>query len=177
MPRRSKKQARKLSTKDYVVALARVAQTTYRAAPLAIIIQLTGSIVTAILPLATAYFAARTTTALAEAYAGSSTAGEDAIVFVLLTALLGVLMTAWSSLESYVTEMMRYRVQAAMSDRMYEHFHEIDFWRYDDKKTADMYDKAQQFARFFPYVFNQLANIVTQLVVLITGLIALTFVS
>ena len=141
------------------MAMFRVAQATYRAAPLAIIVQLTGSVITAVLPIVTTYFAARATTALAEAYAGNHAAGEQVLVYVGITAVLGVVMTAWQSLESYVTQLMRYRVEAAMTDRMYEHFHEIDFWRYDDKKTADMYDKAQQFARFFPYIFDRLASI------------------
>jgi ATP-binding cassette subfamily B protein len=159
------------------MAMFRVAQATYRAAPLAIIVQLTGSVITAVLPIVTTYFAARATTALAEAYAGNHAAGKQVLVYVGITAVLGVVMTAWQSLESYVTQLMRYRVEAAMTDRMYEHFHEIDFWRYDDKKTADMYDKAQQFARFFPYIFDRLASIVTQFITMVTGLIALIWVS
>ena len=179
MPRKRKstKQERKLTTREYIVAIARVAQTTYRAAPFAIVVQVAGSVITAVLPIVTTYFAARTTTALAEAYAGNKAAGEEVLVFVAITAVLGVVMTAWQSLESYVTQLMRYRVEAAMTDRMYEHFHEIDFWRYDDKKTADVYDKAQQFAKFFPYVFDRLANILTQLITMVAGLAALVFVS
>ena len=178
MPRRkSVKQSRKLSTREYAMAMFRVAQTTYHAAPLAIVVQLTGSVITAVLPVFTTYFAARATTALAEAYAGNHAAGKQVLVYVGITALLGVVMTAWQSLESYVTQLMRYRVEAAMTDHMYEHFHEIDFWRYDDKKTADMYDKAQQFARFFPYIFDRLASIVTQFITMLTGLIALIWVS
>ena len=159
------------------MALLRVAQTTYRAAPLAIVVQIIGSIITAVLPIVTTYFAALTTTALAEAYAGDETAGERALVYVGVTAVLGVVMTGWQSLENYVTQLMRYRVEAAMSDRMYEHFHEIDFWRYDDKKTADMYDKAQQFARFFPYVFDRLVTMLTQFIAMVAGLAALIWVS
>lgn len=60
---------------------------------------------------------------------------------------------------------------------MYEHFHQIDFWRYDDKKTVDMYDKAQQFARFFPYIFDRLASVLTQLITLVAALVALIIVS
>jgi ATP-binding cassette subfamily B protein/ATP-binding cassette subfamily C protein len=159
------------------MAMFRVAQTTYRAAPLAIIVQLTGSIISAVLPIVTTYFAARATTALAEAYAGNHSAGRQVLLYVGITAVLGVVMTAWQSLENYVTQLMRYRVEAAMTDRMYEHFHEIDFWRYDDKETADMYDKAQQFARFFPYIFDRLASIVTQFITMLTGLVALIWVS
>lgn len=177
MPRSVVKQTKKLTSKEFAYAIAKVAQTTYRAAPLAIITQVTGAIITAVLPIVTTYFAARTTTELAAAYAGTEGAGERAIEFVIITALLGVVLTAWSSIENYVTQLMRYRVEAAMSDRMYEHFHEIDFWRYDDKATADMYDKAQQFARFFPYVFDRLTTILTQFIQMIAGLIALVFVS
>lgn len=171
------KPERKLTTREYAVAMLRVAQATYKAAPLAIVVQIAGSIISAVLPIVTTYFAARTTTALAEAYAGNEQAGEQVLLFVGVTALLGVVMTGWQSLENYVTQLMRYRVEAAMTDRMYEHFHEIDFWRYDDKKTADMYDKAQQFARFFSYVFDRLANILTQFITMMAGLVALILVS
>lgn len=178
MPRKKPGQkARKLTTREYAVAMLRVAQTTYRAAPLAIVVQVSGSIITAVLPIVTTYFAARTTTALAEAYAGNEQAGGQVLVYVAITAVLGVAMTAWQSLESYVTQLMRYRVEAAMTDRMYEHFHEIDFWRYDDKTTADMYDKAGQFARFFPYIFDRLASILTQFITMLAGLVALILVS
>lgn len=171
------KKTPKLTAKQYLVAIGRVCKTTYQAAPLAIIIQLFGSLVTAVLPIVTTYFAARTTTALAQAYAGNPDAGGRAIEYVIVTVILGVMMTAWATLESYVTQLMRYKVEAAMSDRMYEHFLELDFWRYDDKQTADTYDKAQQFARFFPYVFDRLASIVTQLITMFAGLVALIIVS
>lgn len=177
MSRRRKKADKKLTTREYFVAVLRVAKITYQAAPLAVIVQLLGAVITAVLPLATAYFAGLTTTALAEAYAGSDTAGERAIGYVIITALLGIAMTAWRSLEQYVTQLMRYRVEAAMSDRMYEHFLSLEFWRYDDKKTADLYDRATQFARFFPYVFDRLSSMVTALISLVAGLVALVIVS
>jgi ATP-binding cassette subfamily B protein/ATP-binding cassette subfamily C protein len=177
MPRRNRKAQKKLSTREYALSILRIAKITYESAPAAVITQLTGSVITAVLPIATTYFAAQTTTALAEAYAGNESAGERAIEFVIVTAVLGIAMTAWSSLESYITQLMRYRVEAAMSDRMYEHFLSLDFWRYDDKETADLYDRSTQFAQFFPYIFDRLASIVTALITLIVGLVALLFVS
>lgn len=178
MPRRKKPSTKKkLTTRQFLMAMGRVATTTYRAAPLAIIVQVTGSFITAILPIVTTYFAALTTTSLAEAYNGDEAAGSRALMYVLITAGLGVAMTAWSSLESYISQLMRYRVEAAMTDRMYEHFLNLDFWRYDDKKTADTYEKAQQFARMFPYVFDRLTNIITQFITMVAGIIALTIVS
>lgn len=171
------KQKRKLTTRQYLTAVAGVAKTTYQSAPLAVVVQIIGAIITAVLPIITTYFAALTTTALAEAYAGDPSAGERAMVYVIVTAALGIVMTAWQSLESYVTQLMRYRVEAGMSDRMYEHFLALDFWRYDDKTTADLFDRASQFARFFPYVFDRLANVVTQLITMIAGIAALVIVS
>ena len=173
----AKKDKRKLTTRQYITAIAGVAKTTYKAAPLAVVVQLVGAIITAVLPIVTTYFAALTTTALAEAYAGNPHAGEQAMIYVIVTAILGIVMTAWRSIENYISQLMRYRVEAGMSDRMYEKFLALDFWRYDDKKTADLFDRASQFARFFPYVFDRLASILTQFITMIAGIIALIFVS
>ena len=166
-----------LGARQYIVAVWHVAKETYKAAPLASVVQLGGAFVTAILPIAITYYAALTTTALAEAYAGKAEAGQAAILYVVTTAFLGVAMTAWSSLEQYVSQMMRYRVEAAMSDRMYEHFLSLDFWRYDDKETADLYDRATNFGRFFPYVFDRVSRLVSNAVTAIISIIALALVS
>lgn len=167
----------KLSKKQYVSAIANVAVITFRASPFAVILQLIGAIINAVLPIVTTYFAALTTTALAEAYAGDQTAGGRAMEFVIITALLGLIATAWDSFASYITQLMRYKVEAAMTDRMYSHFLQLDFWRYDDKDTADMYDKATQFANFFPYVFDRLTGLLTAFISMIAGLVALALVS
>lgn len=168
---------RKLSTRERVVGIARVARITYKASPLAVFVKVAGTIVTSVLPIVTTYFAALTTTALAEAYAGDETAGERAISYVIITALLGVTLTAWNSVEQYINQFVRYKINAAISDQMYEQFLALDFWRYDDKKTADLFDKSKQFANFFAYVFDSLASIFTSFVQLIASLVALLLVS
>ncbi len=167
----------KLTTRQLVVAILRVGMTTYRASPVAIIVQVTGTIMSAVLPIITTYFAAATTTALAAAYAGNPDAWQQVITYLMIAAGLGVVQTAWSSLETYLSQAMQYRVEAAMTDRMYEHFLRLEFWRYDDKATADLYDKARKFGQFFPYIFNRITSMVTALVSMIAGIVALAFVS
>lgn len=176
MPKRSNKDQPTLTTKQYIYAMWRVGVTTYKAAPLAIVVQLIGAMMSAILPLVTTYFAALTTTTLAEAYGGQDV-GDQAILYVLVTAGLGVAMTGWRSLENYLSQEMRYRIESTMTDRMYEHFLHLDFWRYDDKDTVDMYEKARKFAQFFPYIFERMSSLVTAIVSMFAGIIALVFVS
>jgi ATP-binding cassette subfamily B protein len=168
---------RKLTKKQYARAIYQVAQLTLRAAPIAVIIKLFGSVVTAVLPIVTTFYAALTTTSLAEAYTGDPTAGGRAIMYVLITAALGIILTAWSSVEQYIGELTRYKVDVAVTDQMFERFLSLEFWQYDDKKTADLFDKAKQFAKFFAYVFDRIANIFTQLFTMIAGIVALVFVS
>lgn len=168
---------RKLSTRERAVGIARVARISFKASPLAVLMKVAGAIITAVLPLVTTYFAALTTTALAEAYAGDEAAGGRAIMYVLVTALLGVLMTAWSSFERYVNELVGYKINAAISDQMYEHFLKLEFWRYDDKHTADLFDKSKQFAQFFGYAFDSLARIAAALIALIAAVAALVLAS
>lgn len=171
------KKTPKLSTKERIFSLARVAKVTYKTSPLAVWIKIIGVIISSVLPLATTYFAALTTTALAAAYAGDEAAGEQAITYVIITALLGVIMMAWSSLERYINQVVRYKINAAINDQMYEKFLSLDFWRYDDKQTADMFEKSKRFASFFAYVFDRLSSMVGAIAQLITGLVALLVVS
>lgn len=178
MPRRKPgTTSRKLNTRQKVAGIARVATITYKASPLAVFVKLAGTLITSILPIVTTYFAALTTTSLANAYAGDPAAGAKAIEYVLITAVLGVALTAWNSVEQYINQFVRYKIDAAISDQLYEQFLALDFWRYDDKETADLFDKSKQFARLFAYVFDKLASIFTAFVSLVAGLVALAFVS
>lgn len=173
----SENKPRKLTRKERVVAIWNVAKITYRASPGAVIMQLARSIVDAILPIVTTYFAALTTTELVAAVEGVPGAEIQTIIYVVITASFGVIMMIWSSIERYVMQVMQYKIEAAISDKMYEHFLALDFWRYDDKETKDVYDKASQFARFFPYVFDRLSSVVSQIIGLIAAVIAIALVN
>jgi ATP-binding cassette subfamily B protein len=168
---------RKLSAKERVFGIGRVAKITYKASPLAVFIKVVGVLVNSILPIVTTYFAALTTTALAQAYAGDGTAGARALHYVIVTASLGVLLTIWSSVQQYVNHFVQYKIDAAINDQLYEQFLGLEFWRYDDKQTADLFDKSKQFARFFGYVFDRLSSVLQQIVTMIAGLVALVLVS
>lgn len=173
----SKKSEKSMSLRRQAKAIAGVASLSFRTAPGAVMFKLGGAILDAILPLVIVYFAALTTTALAEAYNGDDTAGERVITYVVITAVLGLVLTLWRSVDQYIQAKMRYVVEAKVSDQMYEHFLNLDFWHYDDKRTADLYDKAQQFAQFFAYVFDRIAGLLSQLIAMVSGVIALSFVN
>ena len=64
-----------------------------------------------------------------------------------------------------------------MSDHMYARLHALDFWRYDDPATIDMFDKAQRFVQSFSYLFIQLVRMLTALVSLATSLWMMVMVS
>lgn len=152
-----------------------VAKTTYRAAPGAVAFKLAGAVITSVLPLLTTYFAALTTTKLADAYAGSQAAGGEALVFVVVTASLGIALSVWQSVQNYIDELVNYKVNAAVSDRLYRHFVCIEYWLYDDKKTVDMFDKAQNFTLFFARFFDVLARIFGSAITIVISVGALLF--
>lgn len=163
----------KLTNKQQVRAILGVAALSFRIAPDAVAFKLGGAILDAILPLFTTYFAARTTTALVSAYSGNAHAGNQAILYVSITALLGICMTIWRSLDNYMQATMRYVVEARISDDMYRHFLALDFWRYDDKESVDLYDRALKFTDFFAWIFDRLAQVVSQFINICTAIIAL----
>jgi len=166
-----------LGLRAYLRAAKDIAKLTWQATPGTIVLQLAGAIVTAVLPILTTWFAALTTTALADAFAGDPSAGQRAIWYVIITAGLGLLLTGWRSLEQYVQRLSRYTLEAKVSDIMYERFLSLDFWRYDDKETIDVYERAQRFSLFYAQAFQTLSRMVSQVITLVTSVIALVLVS
>lgn len=162
-----------MSFKQQLKAIFGVAKLSFQTAPGAVFFKLAGSVVSAVVPFIATYYAALTTTALAQAYAGDAAAGDRAILYVCIAAALGLFMTIWSSIDKYIQAQMRFVVEAKVADRMYEHFLELPFMSYDDKHTADLYDKAQRFASFFSYIFDRIAALITQLITMVAGVAAL----
>lgn len=164
---------KKLSTREYATAIFGVARLTLRTSPLAVGFKLAGILVDSLLPIAVTYFAALTTTQLVAAFSGDKTAGQTVILYIFITSALGLFATVWSSIDQYIQALTRYKIEAKVSDAMYEQFLSLDFWRYDDKNTADLYDRAQRFSQFFAYVFDRLAGVVSQLISLVFAIVAL----
>lgn len=166
-----------MTVREQLRAVWGVAKLSFRTAPVAVIFKLIGSFVDALLPIATTYYAALTTTALADAYSGDPDAKARVITYIVITALLGLVMTLWRSLDTFMQQKMRYLVETRVSNRMYDHFLNLDFWRYDDKNTVDLYDRAQKFAQFFSWIFDRIATLLSQIIATITAIIALGFVN
>lgn len=171
-PRKSSSK-KHMPLREQLKAISKVAALSFRIAPGSVLFKLFGAVLNALLPFVTAYFAALTTTTLVEAYAGSESAQSSVVMYVIITAAIGLFGLVWSSIDRYIQASMRFRVESKVSDRMYEQFLELDFWRYDDKETVDLYDKAQKFAQFFAYIFDRLASVATQLITMIIGVVAL----
>jgi ATP-binding cassette subfamily B protein/ATP-binding cassette subfamily C protein len=176
MPRRRTKKDNDLTFSQQLKAIFGVAKLSFAAAPGAVVFKLAGSLLTSIMPFVTTYFAALTTTALADAYSGVAAAGDRAILYVAITAGLGLFMTIWRSVDQYIQAKMRYIVEAKVTDRMYDQFLNLSFAQYDDKVTADLYDKSQRFTSFFAYVFDRIASLLAEFITMIAGVVALATV-
>ncbi|MHA7143241.1 ABC transporter ATP-binding protein [Arthrobacter sp. TmT3-37] len=168
---------RKLRLGPYARAVGQVLVVSAKASPGAVAMKVAGSLISAVLPLVTTYFAALTTTALAAAYAGDPGAGRSAVVYVVVTAVLGLLWGAFTSIDRYIQQVLSFRVGAIVGDRMYERFLALEFWRYDDKETVDLYDRARRFSDSYARVLDRIAAIFTQLVSVVLAIGALLLVS
>ena len=116
------KAPRKLALRPYARAVGQVLKVSFKASPAAVIMKVAGSLISAMLPLVTTYFAALTTTALAAGYAGDPDAGPQAILYVIITAALGLFWGAFSSVDRYIQQLMSFKVGAIVGDMMYERF-------------------------------------------------------
>lgn len=149
---------------QYFVSIARVGATSFRLSPSAGVIQLIDSIVQALLPIATTYFAALTTTALAGAYAGNADAARHVFMYVVITSGISVVMLLWGSVSRYVSQKTRYVIDAAIEDKMRIHFGSLPFEMYDDKEVIDLQEKARRFSYVFSNVFNTIGTMIVSVV-------------
>ncbi|TYC99937.1 ABC transporter ATP-binding protein [Arthrobacter echini] len=168
---------RRIRLRPYAHAVGQVLAVSAKASPGAVAMKIGGSLISAVLPLVTTYFAALTTTALADAYAGAADAGRSALVYVVITVVLGLLWGAFTSVDRYIQQVLSFRVGAIVGDRMYERFLALEFWRYDDKETVDLYDRARRFSDSYARVLDRIAAIFTQLVSVVLAIGALLLVS
>lgn len=166
----------KVSSRDIISVLWEVALIMWRVSPGAVIVQVCGVAIDALLPLGATYFAALSTTELAEVYAGRGDT-QQLLFYVVATVVLGIVSTFWSTVQSYVEQLTRYRLEAAVSDEMFARLHALDFWRYDDPETISMFEKARSFTNSFQYLFSQLTSVVSSIISLATGLWILAAVS
>ena len=103
----------------------------------------------------------------------SDLAGGDSqqlFAYVVITVMLGVIMSFWGIVQSYFERLMRYQLESSINDQMFARLHSLDFWRYDDPATIDMFDRARRFAGSFSYIFLRLNNIATSVVSMVVGL-------
>lgn len=167
----------RLAWRPYARAVGQVLNVSIKASPGGVAMKVVGSVIAAVLPLVTTYFAALTTTALAEAYNGDPDAGGQAIVYVVITAVLGLLWGGFNGVDRYIQQVLSFRVGAIVGDLMYERFLALEFWRYDDKETVDLYDRARRFSDSYSRVLDRIAAIFTQLVSVLLAIGALVLVS
>jgi ATP-binding cassette, subfamily B, bacterial len=177
MPYRRAKKEESLSSRQMLAAVWHVLKLSFRIAPSSIAFKVVSGLLDAILPLVTAYLAAETVTQITEAFNGVPGARSQAITLVGLTALVGLLATLKNSLNSYIDQIVRFRIESRISDMLYERFVRLDFWRYDDKETTDLYDKAQDFTGFFAYVFDRIARLFTSIFGVVSAILALSIIT
>ena len=96
---------------------------------------------------------------------------------MIITVVLGVIMSFWGIVQAYFEQLMRYRLESSINDQMFARLHGLDFWRYDDPATIDMFDRARRFAGSFSYLFSRLTSIATNIVSLVVGLWIISSVS
>ncbi len=167
----------KMNTRQYLGAIWKVLKISFSISKSSIIFKIFNAIVDSIFPLLTAFFAAQTTTQIAAAFTGEPGAQTKALWYVAATAGLGLVTAILMSLGNYIDQIVRFTVQSRISDMLYERFASLDFWRYDDKQTSDLYDKAQDFSSFFAYAFDRVTRLFQHLFSVFSALVGLSFIT
>lgn len=168
---------RKIKIGQYITAIAKVSKRSFAIAPGAAAAKLADSIIQAVFPIVTVYFAAKTTTSLADAYAGVAGAANEALTYVVVTIALGIITTLWGTVSNYIDQKTSYKIEAFIEDEMMLKFSQLPFALYDDKETVDKYEKAKRFSQYFSYIFRMIGEMLRAVIGTVGSVIALLMVS
>ena len=166
-----------LTARQRWAALGSVVRLAFTVAPWAVALSAVGIVIDSVLPILTTFFAAKTTTVLAEAVAGESGAAARVYLLIGITAGLGVVQLIWGAFHGYVSAKLRFLIDAKINDQLLEQFAALEFWRYDDVHSADLYEKASRFASFFSTAFDKFASVASGLTATVAGIVALATVN
>jgi ATP-binding cassette subfamily B protein len=161
----------------YVRSLSTVLSTAYRVSPTIVWIKGVDAILNATLPVATAYYAGLTTTALAATFTGVAGAREDALLYVGLTAGIALIQQGWSRASDYVRFIAGAKIRNTVQLEIYRKYLSLDYWRYEDKETNDLKDRAERFAYIFEGSFDTVFDAFGALVSFVVALIAVAYSS
>lgn len=175
--RKIKKSERTLGLKEVLVSIGRVLKLSFTISKSAVSFKIVSMVLDSVVPLAMTFLAARTTTEIVRAFNGEPGAREQVVWLVVATAAMAFITQVQASVGNYVDQVVRFRVESRISDMLYEQFTKLDFWRYDDSETSDLYEKARDFVGFFSYVFDRIAGIFRDFIGVATALLALIYVS
>ena len=173
----SKDPGEKKSFFKHIPSLLRVFGIVFNISKSVVILQIVSALFNSILPVATAFLIARITTKLAEVFTGSPEATKEVIILAVISTALALGSTLWRSLENYAQGLSRFKIEKAVEDMMYEKYLSLDFWRYDDKYTNDLKERASRFSRFFSNAFDRLSSMVESVISLVIAISAMSFVS
>lgn len=168
---------RKLTPKQRLQSIWGTVKMACQISPLMAVSQAVNALISGVLPFVTTYFAALTTTALAEAFTGDNGAKDRVILYVCLTGGLGLLSSIWSTVNNYIQIKTRYDVDVKLSSKLYHHFLNIDYKNYEDKEVTDLYGRAKDFIAYFPWFFNRVSALITAGMTMIAGVVALASVN
>lgn len=155
----------------HISSLSKLVATAYRISPATVWIKAADTLIDATLPVAIAYLAGLTTTALADAFYGVTGAREEVLLLVFLTTLAALIQEGWGRASGYMQFLTEEKIRNVITEEIYAKYLSLDFWRYEDKATTDLKNRAElfqyRFARGVDLVAGMFGSVLTFAVALI----------
>lgn len=152
------------SLKQKAKLIISVIKMVIKTSPAMAVTMIVDAIVRGALPMATTYVVAQTTSCLAAAVAGDSSIVSQLYAYILAGGVLVAAGAIWGIYVSYASTNMYFVISARLADMMWRKYYHLDFSYYDNKKTADLYENAREFAGGATLYFHHIVRIITALI-------------
>ena len=159
----------------FLRSLWTILRTSYRLSPTIVWLKGIDTAVTSTMPVVTVYLASITTNELVNAYAGVPGARDVVLAYVGLTAVVALVEQGWGRLSDYTRFLAQERIESAVELEIYHKYLSLDYWRYEDKETTDLKDRAERFSRFFQQSFDNVFGVIGTVITYVVALVAVGY--
>lgn len=158
-------------------SLGVILKTSYRLSPTIVWLKGIDTLVSSTLPVATVYLASITTNELVNVYAGVPGARDAVLGYVGLTAVIALVEQGWMRMSDYIRFKTNDRIESEVNLEIYHKYLSLDYWRYEDKETNDLKDRAERFSRFFQQSFESVFGAIGTIITYVVALVAVGYSS
>lgn len=163
----------KMTLREKLTMTFKLVKLIFQLSPGSVVLLTIDSIINGVMPFATSYIVAMATNQLALAAAGNAGATRALLGWIVAGGLTVIMSALWYIYFGYASWSVRFKINVGLSQKLFNHYINLDFKCYDDKNMVDGYERANMFVNTTTVIFRDIMQIISAIIGLVSAVVLL----